>query len=299
MLHDTMDQDSTLKNKLLHIETPLLHSAPLSKLASENAGRNVSVYLKMEALQPSGSFKVRGLGNTIAKAAALAHVPLHIVSSSGGNAGLSAAYCARKLGLQSTVYVPSTTEAFIQDLLQSEGANVYVVGNAWDDCDVAARQLVEKERQSGRDALYVHPFEGQDTIDGHATMVEEIRAQLRQEGIPDGMPHVISCSAGGSGLLRGILKPLLTYKEKPEILVTQCFGADSFAKSLNEARNKKVKWNDPHVASVTLPAITSEATSLGAKTCSVQAVRDALQYGDQLRSVVLEDQSVKSIAWSE
>lgn len=283
----------------LHIHTPLLHSAPLSVLASQ-CGRPVSVYLKMEALQPSGSFKIRGLGNTIAKAHASTDKPLHVITSSGGNAGLAAAYAARVLGLACTVFVPSTAEQAVRDLLQAEGARVVVVGTAWDDCDTAARQMVAGEKQAGREALYVHPFVGEDIVEGHSTMIDEIHDQLTAAGVHDGRPDAVSCSAGGAGLLQGVLRGLTrTYGEtgKPEVVVTQCFGADSFGQSLLQARKEERRSDDPALTPVSLSAIRSKATSLGAKTCSIDALREALRYGDKVASLIVEDEMAQEAAW--
>ena len=85
----------------LHIHTPLIESVPLSRAA----GR--SIWLKLEALQPPGSFKIRGIG------AACEHYAHHgakrFVSSSGGNAGLAVAYAGRHLAIPVTVVVPGTT----------------------------------------------------------------------------------------------------------------------------------------------------------------------------------------------
>ena len=86
---------------VLHIETNLLQSRPLSM----KAGR--SVWLKLEALQPPGSFKIRGVGH--ACEIYVARGAKKLVSSSGGNAGLAVAYAGRLLGVPVTVVVPETT----------------------------------------------------------------------------------------------------------------------------------------------------------------------------------------------
>src|ERR1700677_2884154 len=81
----------------LHIETPLLRSPQLSSLHGKN------IWLKMEAMQPPGSFKIRGIGlacQEYAKRGAL-----HFISSSAGNAGIAVAYAGRQMGLPVTVVV--------------------------------------------------------------------------------------------------------------------------------------------------------------------------------------------------
>jgi L-serine/L-threonine ammonia-lyase len=284
--------------KQVFIRTPLLHSAPLSNFASQ-CGKRVDVYLKMEALQPSGSFKVRGLGNSILKAYDSTKGPFHIISSSGGNAGLAAAYCARQMEEPCTIFVPSTCEEFVKDLLRAEGASVIVAGPAWDECDLAAKELLQQEKSAGRMAYYVHPFEGEDTVEGHSTMMDEIVDQLQQVGIQGGRPDIVTCSAGGSGLIRGIMKGIhRAFKQDlPQIIVTQTFGANSLGSSITQAREKGQKWDDEEVVQVSLPSITSKATSLGAKTCSLQAVKEGLEYGERFRSLIIEDRMAEDAAW--
>src|SRR5262245_61248054 len=104
----------------LHLETPLIESRPLS-LAS-----GCSVWLKMDALQPSGSFKIRGVG------AAFEHHARNgkrrFVSSSGGNAGMAVAYAGRRLSIPVSVFVPETTTERAKALIRQEGAEVIVHG---------------------------------------------------------------------------------------------------------------------------------------------------------------------------
>ena len=226
--------------------------------------------------------------------------PFHIISSSGGNAGLAAAYCARQMEEQCTIFVPSTCEEFVQDLLRAEGANVIVAGSAWDECDLAAKDLLEKEKSAGRMAYYVHPFEGEDTVDGHSTMMDEVVEQLKEVGIPNGRPNLVTCSAGGCGLLRGVMRGIYRAFSRiglPELLVTQTFGANSFGPSITQNRLKGHAWDSDDVVQVSLPAITSKATSLGAKTCSLQAVQEGLRYGPRLCTLVIEDGMAEDAAW--
>ena len=81
----------------LHVETPLVLSNPLTAAL----GTGAPVFLKMEALQPCGSFKLRGIGS--ACQAAVAGGASRLVSSSGGNAGLAVAHAARAMGVPATV----------------------------------------------------------------------------------------------------------------------------------------------------------------------------------------------------
>ena len=107
----------------LHIETPLLQSRHLSQLS----GR--AVWLKMDALQAPGSFKIRGVGHACTEY--VNRGARRLVSSSGGNAGLAVAYAGRSMGVPVTVVVPQTTSERAKELLRLEDAEVIVHGASW------------------------------------------------------------------------------------------------------------------------------------------------------------------------
>ena len=96
-------------------------------LSSYSFPRNV--YLKLENVQPSGSFKIRGIGWTMQEA--VRNGSLQFVGSSGGNAGLAMAYAAGKLGKKLTLFVPRTTPAFMEHKTIDEGAEVFLVRDNW------------------------------------------------------------------------------------------------------------------------------------------------------------------------
>lgn len=108
--------------QVLHIQTPLLESTPLSRVVGSE------VWLKMEALQPSGSFKLRGIGRACSYHAGRG--VQRFISSSGGNAGIAVAYCGRKLGLPVTVVVPLSTPERAIETIKSEQAEVIVSGES-------------------------------------------------------------------------------------------------------------------------------------------------------------------------
>ncbi|MEN0108492.1 MAG: pyridoxal-phosphate dependent enzyme, partial [Pseudomonas sp.] len=107
----------------LHIHTPLLQSRPLSLLTGK------TVWLKLDALQPVGSFKLRGIGAVCETYAAEGKT--RFVSSSGGNAGIAAAYAGRQLNIPVTVVVPETTTARAKALIAEQDAEVIVHGASW------------------------------------------------------------------------------------------------------------------------------------------------------------------------
>lgn len=237
----------------LHVETPLVRSEALSRLLGAD------VRLKLDCLQPPGSFKIRGIGETVRCAAEAG--AKRVVSSSGGNAGLAAAYAARCLGLPITVVLPTTTPAGVRARLEDYGTEVVVHGDVWDEADSHARDLVAEQ-----EGAYVHPFEQASTWRGHATLVEELTRQL-----PHAPDAIVTC-VGGGGLLMGILEGLEAcgWNTTTRVVACETEGAASLGRSLAAGEL------------VTLPAITSVAKSLGAKTVSRAVLERCLELGPGL-----------------
>lgn len=224
----------------LHIQTPLIESRPLSL----SAGR--PVWLKLEALQPCGSFKLRGVGH--ACEIHRARGAQHFVSSSGGNAGLAVAYAGRKLGLPVTVVVPETTTERAKELLLLEDAKVVVHGSSWQEANAHAQTLL------GPDDAFIHPFDDPLLWTGHASMIDEVAAAGFK-------PDAVVLSVGGGGLLSGVVEGLQRngWHEVP-VLAVETDGAASLHAAIAAGHT------------VELPGIQSVATSLGAKRVAEQAL---------------------------
>ncbi|PTQ74268.1 pyridoxal-phosphate dependent enzyme [Pseudomonas sp. GV071] len=217
----------------LHIHTPLLQSRPLSLLTGK------TVWLKMEALQPVGSFKIRGIGAVCETYARQGKT--RFVSSSGGNAGIAAAYAGRQLNIPVTVVVPETTTARAKALIEQEGAEVIVHGASWMEANALAQSLLDDS------SAFIHPFDNAEMWAGHGSLIDEaVEADI-------GFDSVI-VAVGGGGLLSGVIAGLQRngLGQLP-VLAVETNGADSLAQSV--AAGKRIE----------LPAITSIATSLGAK----------------------------------
>ncbi|VTT27877.1 serine/threonine dehydratase family protein [Klebsiella pneumoniae] len=167
----------------LNIVTPLIESLPLSQLA------NTRIWLKMEASQPSGSFKMRGIGYVCEQH--YANGAKRFITSSGGNAGLAVAYAGRRLGVPTVVVVPETTTERAKHLLSIEGAEVIVHGSMWSEANERAQSL------RGNDDVFIHPFDDPLLWQGHASMIDEVLA----EGV---RPDAVVVAVGGGGLLAGV-----------------------------------------------------------------------------------------------
>ena len=143
----------------------------------------------MDALQPSGSFKIRGVG--LACQEYYQKGARSFISSSGGNAGLAVAYAGRMLGIPVTVVVPETTSKRAIDLLRLEQAKVIVHGSSWQEANQLACAMV------GDTDAFIHPFDDPLLWKGHATMIDEVVAA----GV---RPDAVVLSVGGGGLMCGV-----------------------------------------------------------------------------------------------
>jgi L-serine/L-threonine ammonia-lyase len=239
----------------LHIETPLLASTGLPARPGQR------IWLKMDALQPSGSFKLRGIGHACEVYARRG--ARRFVSSSGGNAGIAAAYAGRALGLPVLVVVPETASARARELIAREGAQIEVHGASFQEANAHALALL------GEHDAFIHPFDDPLLWEGHASMIDEVaRAGVR--------PDAVVLSVGGGGLLAGVVEGLRRNgMAGVPVFAVETEGADSYAQSIAAGQL------------VELPRIASIATSLGARRVSAHAF--ALAQEHPVRPVVVSD----------
>lgn len=288
------------------IETPLVESAALSRAAG------CRIFLKLENIQPSGSFKSRAMGNQI-----LSHLkkpenagrPVHFYASSGGNAGLAAVCAARDLGYPCTVVVPVTTKPMMIERLRTAGASdVVQIGDSLAEAGEYMKEVLMKSGDDGDKEcedvakIALHPFDNEPIWQGNSTIIDELAKQLpavagqepsnsspsssyQNKHIP---MDAIICSVGGGGLLNGLIMGLERYqpttttteKDSPIHLVAiETDGTDSLSQAMSSQ------------SLISLPKITSQATSLGATRVSQKTFQYALSppRGLAVHSAVLSD----------
>lgn len=254
---------------MLHRITPFVRSKSLSDLIDGN------VFLKLDLLQPSGSFKIRGIGRTVAQA--VENGASRIVSSSGGNAGLAASYACQELNVPIVVVVPETTKEHTRRLLESYGAKVVVQGTEWDSAHKYATELAET-----KGGHLVHPFDEESTWDGHATLIHEIHDQWAPSSLAlESTPDEIVTVCGGGGLLMGIFRGLdaVGWGHVP-VVACETDGAASLRHAIDAKRL------------VSLDSIRSVATSLGSKVVASELFDEVMRRGrSKVRSFVTSDQA--------
>ncbi|KAL0943651.1 pyridoxal-phosphate dependent enzyme [Colletotrichum truncatum] len=252
------------------IKTPCIASAALSRIAGCN------IFLKLENLQPSGSFKSRGVGNLMARAAAAApDAEVNYYCSSGGNAGLACATSAIALNRKAIIVLPTNASPLMISKLRLLGAHCHQVGENWGEAD---RYLREELLANDPTGVYVPPFDHPHVWEGHSTMVDELISQLPQDvGI-----DALVCSVGGGGLLNGLAEGVESGRwpsargRVPRLLAVETRGADSLNASVVAGEH------------VTLPRISSIALSLGATRVS-NRTWEVSQKTPGFRSVTVSD----------
>ncbi|BBP98741.1 hydroxyectoine utilization dehydratase EutB [Burkholderia sp. SFA1] len=159
--------------------TPLVQSMALSRAAG------VPVHLKLETLQPTGSFKLRGATNALAQIAEAGCT--RVVTASTGNHGRAVAHAARALGIEAAVCMSSLVPKNKVDAVAALGARVVIAGKSQDDAQVEAQRLVREEGYA-----FVPPFDDERVIAGQGTIGLEIL-----EALPDPASIVVPLSGGG------------------------------------------------------------------------------------------------------
>eukprot|EP00571_Detonula_confervacea_P010789 CAMPEP_0172300726 /NCGR_PEP_ID=MMETSP1058-20130122/2756_1 /TAXON_ID=83371 /ORGANISM="Detonula confervacea, Strain CCMP 353" /LENGTH=400 /DNA_ID=CAMNT_0013010599 /DNA_START=114 /DNA_END=1316 /DNA_ORIENTATION=+ len=284
--------------------TPLIHSIPLSKLCHPHP-----VYLKLDLLQQSGSFKDRGMAHlcaTVHKVYNANHKQkqgettddmaprMKVISSSGGNAGLAVTTVARNIPeMDVSVVVPETTKPMVVEKLRSLGADVTVHGANWNCADKLARQLVDEAKKGGGNAVYVSPFDNPLLWTGHSTVIDEIVTQLLESPSSTNLKMgAVLASVGGGGLLCGILEGIernfyggnevrAQTIRGSKVVACETEGAASFAASFNASSSADTLGGKKEISMVRLDGITSVATSLGALEVTPAVIQRAHRHQDR------------------
>ncbi|HVM96193.1 MAG TPA: threonine ammonia-lyase [Candidatus Acidoferrales bacterium] len=195
--------------------TPLDLSATFSSLC----GRQI--YLKLENLQKTGSFKVRGALNKLRMLSGEARRG-GVVTASAGNHAQGVAYAAQAAGVRATVVMPQTAAFSKVNATSDYGAEVILVGSDYSEAYVHAKALAKE-----RGATFVHAFDDVEVIAGQGTVTLEILEQL-----PDVDTLVVP--VGGGGLLAGTIAALRGYGSSARVVAVQAAGASSLAPSLRQ-----------------------------------------------------------------
>lgn len=169
---------------------PHVRRTPVIEVPGSDLGlEDVTLVLKLEYLQHTGSFKARGAFANVL----LREVPeAGVVAASGGNHGVATAYAAMRLGVRAKIFVPTISSPAKIARIRGYGADLVVTGDRYDDARAAS-----EEWAAGSGAMRVHPFDQRETLLGTSTVGAEL-----QEQVPDA--DTVLVAVGGGGLIGGV-----------------------------------------------------------------------------------------------
>ena len=203
--------------KPFELKTPLVKNEWLSKKYS------CDVYLKLENLQPVGSFKLRGATNMISNLTE-DEKSLGVVAVSAGNHAQGVAWAAGKFGIDATIIMPKPSPLVKIMNTEALGAKVILEGNNVDESFEYAKEFLKSHNM-----VYIHPFNQENIIYGQGTIGFELKEQLEQ------IDYVFG-SIGGGGLMAGVGSVVKHFFPNCTIVGSQSTGAASMIKSLQQGK---------------------------------------------------------------
>jgi threonine dehydratase len=260
--------------------------SPLVRLNVDDPSTNI--YLKLESLQPVGSFKLRGASNALALMDD-ADLAAGVWTASAGNMAQALAWCARQREVPCTVVVPDHAPSTKLQAIARFGARIVKVPfSQWVD-------LLSTRALQGVDGTFIHPFSDPAVMAGNGTIGLEIYDEA-----PD--VDAVVVPYGGGGLSCGIASALRALKPATRIFAAEVATAAPFAASLAVGRPTTVEYHPSFVDGIGAPAVFPEmwrlATHLldGSLVASLEEVAAAIRLLVERNRVVAEGAGATSVA---
>ncbi|MBY6050187.1 threonine ammonia-lyase [Cytobacillus firmus] len=191
-----------------------VHQTPLKQSTTINYLTNANVYLKLENLQKTGSFKLRGAMNKILSLSDQ-EAKRGVLAASAGNHAQGVALAASLRGIKSTIYMPRHTPLAKVAATRGYGAEAVLVGETYHE---SYQRAAEEMHQSG--STFVHAFDDDRVIAGQGTIALEMLQQNSQL-------NVIFVPIGGGGLISGIALGVKAYNPSIKVIGVQASGASA------------------------------------------------------------------------
>ena len=247
------------------------------------------IWLKLENLQPTNAYKIRGATNAIARLSDEERAR-GVWTISAGNAGQGVTHAARRLGVASSVVAIETAPQTKLDRMRALGATIVPVSyeRAW----VAA----EEHAFEGLEGTFVHPFDNHDFIAGHGTMGLEILEDL---------PNVrtVICAIGGGGLITGVGSAIKALGPGVKVIGAEPETAAPYALSLREGGPRKfADWEASFVDGAGGKSVTARMWKRmqpvvdGAITVTLDQTRDAMRLIAEKTRTIAEGAGALSLA---
>lgn len=215
--------------------TPLIKSNFLSQMTG------AEVYLKLENLQMTGSFKERGAINKLLISDKKS-LGKKIITASAGNHAQGVAYGAQRLGLKSLIVMPEKTALIKVASTKNYGAEVLLHGNNYDEAEKKAKELAKEKGY-----FFIHPFDDWDIIAGQGSIGVEITKASKKF-------DVLLCPVGGGGLISGVSTILKQEIPKIKIIAVEPKSCAALSASLKAKKR------------TTIPGATTLAEGLAVRT---------------------------------
>lgn len=249
---------------------PFIRRTPMLRL-DHCAGFDLKneMHLKLECLQVSGSFKIRGAVNRV-KSLPPEALANGLVAASVGNHGLATAYMARQSGVPATIFLPRNASPLKEQKLRKLGANVRYEGTVWDEAHEAATVFAKD-----RSAFYMHPFADDAIVSGQGTVALEMIEQVPQADI-----YIVAI--GGGGLITGLSQVIKAVNPKARIIGVEPVGSPTLHASFAAG----------HV--VRLPQITTRVATMACGRTDEAIYEVARRHVDDI--VLIEDDDMQRAA---
>lgn len=260
---------------------------PLVRLDLGPGGPDIR--LKLENLQPTNAYKIRGAANAVAMLGA-ADRARGVWTVSAGNAGQGVAYAARAAGIPCAVVAIETAPRTKLERMAALGARIVPVSydEAW--------RAVEEHEYAGMEGVFIHPFDNHDFIAGHATMGLEI-----VEDAPD--VRAVIAAIGGGGLITGVGSAVRALRPDVRVFGAEPETAAPFALSLREGGPRRFgAWQPTFVDGAGGKSVTERMwrrmgpVTDGAITVTLEETRSAMRLMAEKARLIAEGAGALSLA---
>ena len=253
-----------------------------------NADTRANVYLKLENLQPIGSFKIRGAANVMARTPR-ERLTRGVLTASAGNMAQGVAFCARRIGVGATIIAPETAPATKIRAVERMGGRVIKVPFAewW--------RTFETRSYPGVDATFIHAFDDPDVMAGNGTIALELL-----EDLPDLDAVVIPW--GGGGLSCGIAGVLRELAPRVRIYAAEIETAAPLAASLAAGEPRAVEYQPSFVdgigSKMVFPGMFESARELldGSLVVTLTEAAQAMKVAAERNRIIIEGAAACAVA---
>ena len=251
--------------------------SPLVRLPTFDPG--AEIYLKLENLQPIGSFKLRGAGHAIAMAARRGDLSDGVVTASVGNMALGVAWGARKFGIPCRVVVPDTAPAHKLEAIEEMGGEIFRVSfSRW-------WQAIVEHHHPGIRGTFIHPVSNPAVIAGHGVIGLEIL-----EDLPD--LDTVIVPFGGGGLSCGIASAIRPHLPNARIFACEVETAAPLAAAWEAGEPRDVEYTATFVEGIGGKTVLAEMWPLVRRLLAGSIVVSLEQIADAIRRIADHSRTV-------